>query len=64
MLSLVEVGMVDETSTAEEIRTWVAANNTVWFQRQLDAGTDELRYKVLAALLANELGDFKPKPLA
>jgi hypothetical protein len=56
--------MVDEMSTAAEIRAWVAENNTAWFQRQLDAGTGEFLHKALPAPLADEPGDSKPKPLA
>jgi hypothetical protein len=57
-----EARMVDKNSTREEILAWVAASNTAWFQRELDFGTEEVRYKILAALLENEMKDFKAQP--
>jgi hypothetical protein len=40
---------------------WIATINAVAFQGAPDSGTDEFRYRILAALLANELKDSKPE---
>lgn len=51
--------MADRTSTPKEIQAWVAASNSAWFRSILDSGKDEYRFKILAALLANEKKDVR-----
>ena len=45
--------MVDKATL--EIQAWIAEDNIARLQQKLDSGTDEFRYEILAALLADEL---------
>jgi hypothetical protein len=48
-----------DDNTPEEIkaRQWIATINALAFQAELNSVTDEFRYRILAALLSNELKD-------
>jgi len=49
--------------TLEELQAdWLATSKYITFREKLDSGTDEFKYKILAALLSDELKDFKAKP--
>ena len=51
--------MIDQISTQAEIQDWIAANDFDRLQKKiLDSETDEFRYKILVALLLNEMTDF------
>ena len=50
--------MADKT-LAELQAEWLATSKNITFREKLDSGTDEFRYKILAALLANEMKDLK-----
>ena len=53
--------MADKT-LAELQAEWLATSRNITFREKLDSGTDEFRYKILAALLTNELKDLKEQP--
>jgi hypothetical protein len=53
-----EASMADKT-LAELQAEWLATSKNITFREKLDSGTDEFRYKILAALLANEIKDLK-----
>jgi hypothetical protein len=56
-----EASMADKT-LAELQAEWLATSRNITFREKLDSGTDEFRYKILAALLTNELKDLKEQP--
>jgi hypothetical protein len=60
---LMEASMADKT-LAELQAEWLATSKNITFREKLDSGTDEFQYKILAALLADELTDFKAEPSA
>jgi hypothetical protein len=50
--------------TQEERRAeWAAPLDVIRFQEELNAETDDGRYKILKQLLADEFGKFKKDPL-
>ena len=53
--------MADKT-LAELQADWLATSKNITFREKLDSGTDEFKYKILAALLAVELKDSKAEP--
>jgi len=45
--------------TLEELQAaWLAISKYITFREKLDSGTDEFKYKILSALLYDELKDF------
>jgi hypothetical protein len=56
-----EASMADKT-LAELQADWLATSKNITFREKLDSGTDEFKYKILAALLAVELKDSKAEP--
>ena len=53
-----EASMADKT-LAELQAEWLATSKNITFREKLDSGTDEFRYKILSALLANEIKDLR-----
>jgi hypothetical protein len=53
--------MADKT-LAESQADWIAASHVITIREKLESGTDEFRYRILEALLANELEKFRAEP--
>jgi len=49
--------MQNKTLAESQADQWIATINAVAFQGEINSGTDEFRYRILPALLANELKD-------
>jgi hypothetical protein len=58
-----EASMADKT-LAELQAEWLATSKNITFREKLDSRTDEFKHKILSALLADELKDFKTEPFA
>jgi hypothetical protein len=58
---LMEASMAGKT-LAELQADWLATSKNITFREKLDSGTDEFKYKILAALLDDELKDLEAEP--
>jgi hypothetical protein len=52
--------MDTKTNEEFEVDRWIATIDAAAFHEKLSSETDEFRYRILAALLANELKEFEP----
>jgi hypothetical protein len=53
------VDMVDKTPEELQAEWWLETINAVAFRKKLNSETDEFRYRILSALLANEIKDLR-----
>jgi hypothetical protein len=53
------VDMVDKTPEELQAELWLQTINAVAFRKNLNSETDEFRYRILSALLANEIKDLR-----
>lgn len=51
--------MVDKTPEELQAELWLQTINAVAFRKNLNSETDEFRYRILSALLANEIKDLR-----
>jgi hypothetical protein len=59
---VMEMGMADKTA-AELHADWIVAQNIARFHERFNAETDDGRFEILAALLADEFTKFEKAPL-